>query len=96
MTTKQPLEIEKNERQKVLLNNAAKLNLKPFDERIDDIIASVSVGRFQAIAFLAVAGGINAFNLIFYNMAYMELVPRFRCSWIGSDESFSCTEQDFC
>lgn len=59
--------------------------MKPFEDRIDETVGSVSGKRFQMMAFLAVAGGINAFNLIFYNMAYMELVPHFKCRYLNSD-----------
>ena len=49
------------------------------------------------MAHFACSGGINAINLIFYNMAYMELVPKFKCSYTESpDVVFSCVEQDFC
>lgn len=53
-------------------------------------------GLFQKIAAVAINGGINAFNLIFYNMAYMEIVPHFKCSNFGSQEAFNCVEADFC
>lgn len=53
-------------------------------------------GFFQKIAALAINGGINAFNLIFYNMAYMEIVPQFKCQQVGSYETYSCVEANFC
>jgi hypothetical protein len=46
MTSKKPLEVEKGNPNKVLIGAVARHHLKPFDERIDDMIASVSSGKF--------------------------------------------------
>ena len=73
------------------------LKIKPFEDRIDEALVSVNgTGLFQKIAAVAINGGINAFNLIFYNMAYMEIVPHFKCTSSGSQEVYSCVEADFC
>ena len=41
--------------------------------------------------------GLNSFMMVMVNIAYMELVPRFKCSFIETPEVvFSCVEQDFC
>lgn len=71
---------------------------KSFEERVDDLLTSVngSGSRFQQIGFVAVAGGINSLNLMFFNMAYMELIPRFKCMFGGSTEEAVCVEADFC
>ena len=71
--------------------------MKSFEDRIDEAIVSVNgTGLFQKIAAVAINGGINAFNLIFYNMAYMEIVPHFKCAFAESQEVYNCVEADFC
>ena len=37
-----------------------------------------------------------AFNCIFYNMAYLEVLPQFKCSFNESTNFETCTEKDFC
>ena len=37
-----------------------------------------------------------AFNLMFYNMAFLEVLPQFKCLLEGTSEMFVCTEPDFC
>ncbi len=48
------------------------------------------------MAGYAVIGGIQAFILVLWNIAYMEMSPRFKCSVTESQEVFDCTEKDFC
>lgn len=69
---------------------------KPFSERLNELVTSVDGTTFQILAHIACSGGIMAINLVFYNMAYMELVPKFKCTDSGSDLVYSCTEAEFC
>jgi len=53
-------------------------------------------GRFQKMAAFSVIGGIQAFTVVLYNIAFIEISPQFKCKLPGTNESFDCVEADFC
>ena len=67
------------------------------DDKIDNIMMSINGnGLFQYLAFFTIAGGVMAFNGIIYNLAFLEVLPQFTCSFNGSTELIPCVEKDFC
>lgn len=71
--------------------------LVPLEQRIDDLIMSIDGnGLTQKFAGYAVIGGIQAFTVVLFNIAYIEMSPQFKCSIPPSTQVSDCTEADFC
>ena len=55
------------------------------------------VGWFQLFVILTVQCGITGFNMIFYQIAYLELFPKYQCNTlIQPNATFECEPSDFC
>ena len=66
------------------------------DEKVDELVQSVSGIYTHVLIFFAVSGGIRAVYLVLNNISLFEAVPKFKCSHVGSEEVFDCVEANFC
>jgi hypothetical protein len=69
---------------------------KTLDEKVDELLLSVSGWKSHMLVFLGISGGINAILLVLNNVALFEVLPRFVCRDKLGKEPFECGEVDFC
>ena len=72
-------------------------NVRSLDERIDDIMMKINGNGFFAtfsFSILVIQTMANGFSLSM--LPFLLLMPAFLCNQVGSTETFSCIEKDFC
>jgi MFS family permease len=69
---------------------------KSLDEKVDELVESVSGWKSHLLVHVGIAGGINALNLVLNNIALFEILPRFLCTNSTDELAFECTEAEFC
>ena len=78
------------------LKGSSKKDERTLDEKVDDLVQSVSGTYTDLLIFFAVSGGIIAVYLVINNISLFEAVPHFKCSSLGSNGVYDCVEADFC